>query len=246
MIKGITDKADSLVNKHNQRIFFNSVFWISLFTLFVIVPLRIIFGCTFVDIIIMVIYSIFGVLCWIIGVSHIRRFENESEVKEEQIKRLYELTITDSLTQIRNRSFLFDKLSEMSHSVVNRGIPVSLIIFDVDYFKKFNDTHGHLVGDTILRKIAKVVNDNVRSSDIFGRYGGEEFLIISPNTKLEEARVLAEHARKVVEESTLGEVTISLGVTQIKSEFDIDNALKRADDPMYKAKDEGRNRVMVG
>lgn len=234
------------IKEDTRGIFFKAVLVLSLVSIFIFLPIRIIFGCTFVDIIFTLIYSILGIAFYFIGISYLKNFKEREIIQEKEIKQLYKLTITDQLTQVRNRAYLFDKLSELSHSVVNRGLPVSLIIFDVDRFKQFNDSHGHLVGDTVLKKVAKIVDNNVRSGDIFGRYGGEEFLIIAPNTTKDKAYILSENVRKMVEEKTDGEITISIGLTQIKSEFDIDNALKRADDAMYKAKDNGRNQTMVG
>lgn len=156
------------------------------------------------------------------------------------------MTITDSLTQIYNRNFLFEKIKEVGQSLVSRNIAVSFIMFDIDDFKLFNDTYGHLVGDDVLRKLSKLVKNNMRSGDIFGRYGGEEFLIIAPNTNIEEAAKLAENIRSMIEENSVRNVTASFGVSQIEDSYDLESALKRSDDAMYKSKDNGRNKITVG
>jgi len=222
------------------------IFWFGLISLLVILPLSILLECKLLEIAFLCIYGVSGLFIYFIGINNLKETKKESILQKEQIKKLYEMTITDSLTGIYNRSFIFDKLSEVSRNLSNRDIPVSIIIFDVDLFKEINDEYGHLAGDEALRNIAKVVESNIRSSDIVGRYGGEEFLIISPNTNIKEAEHLAENIRKKVEESTKGKITISLGLTEIISVSDVDSAIKRADDAMYLAKDKGRNKVMVG
>jgi len=246
MIKKIFFKwIDTLAKKDDKRLFFKLAFVFSVISLLLIIPIRIFLGCNMIELITLLFYSVFGLIFYFIGLGHVRKFESESNLQEEQIKKLYEMTITDFLTQIYNRNYLFEKLSELSRGMISRGFPVSLILFDIDNFKRVNDTHGHLVGDATLRKIAKVVDKNIRASDIFGRYGGEEFLIIAPNTNTDEAKIVADNVRKKVEETSDG-ITISLGVTQIISQFDIDHALKRADDAMYESKANGRNQITVG
>lgn len=126
------------------------------------------------------------------------------------------------------------------------AVPLSLIMFDIDYFKRVNDTYGHVAGDTILKTIADLVKDNIRKIDHFVRWGGEEFLIISSETPLDKAYTLAERIRKKISGYTfndVGKVTVSFGVTEFKKKDTEDAFIKRTDNALYKAKKKGRNRV---
>jgi diguanylate cyclase (GGDEF)-like protein len=156
------------------------------------------------------------------------------------------LATTDALTNIHNRYSIMNILSsEISRS--NRyKTPLSLIMYDIDFFKKVNDTYGHDVGDNVLRSLSAAVKNNLREVDILGRYGGEEFLIILPNTGLSDAKEYAERLRKEVEEysfETVEKVTISLGVVEIAPTENIKEIFKRADDLLYASKNRGRNRI---
>ncbi len=125
---------------------------------------------------------------------------------------------------------------------------LSLIIFDIDYFKKINDTYGHLVGDTILKELSELIRNNLRESEYFVRWGGEEFVILLPGTSLQGAQMVAEKLRRAVEENTfseVGKVTCSFGVTTLKEDDTIKSFLKRADEALYEAKNGGRNQVKV-
>ncbi len=124
--------------------------------------------------------------------------------------------------------------------------PLSLMIFDIDFFKKINDTHGHGVGDEVLRSLVHVVFQNIRQEDLLARWGGEEFMILMPQTALKSAFDLAECLRKNIEKyefSKVGKVTVSLGLAEFSSEDDIESFIKWADDALYIAKGNGRNRV---
>jgi diguanylate cyclase (GGDEF)-like protein len=123
---------------------------------------------------------------------------------------------------------------------------VSCIMIDIDKFKAINDLYGHLVGDQVLKAISARMRDTVRAYDILGRYGGEEFLIIMPDTSLEDARGLAERIRARVKEEPVNNatVTVSLGVVCVQeSDCSVDDIIKRADENLYKAKKDGRDRV---
>lgn len=231
-------------NSNLDNAILKAILIFSTISMFVIIPIVIIKECPIVEIIVLFVYSISGFTFYLIGYCNINKIKKNNSLQEQQIKDLYEMTITDSLTQIYNRKFLFEKLSEFSNGILNRGVPVSLIIFDIDHFKKVNDSCGHLEGDSVLRELADVVSSNIRSTDIFGRYGGEEFMIISPNTEIKEIEHLAENIRKKVNQYT--DVTISIGVSKIESNEDVDFAIKRADDAMYRSKDKGRNTISVG
>ncbi|WP_297447107.1 GGDEF domain-containing protein [Desulfurobacterium sp.] len=171
-----------------------------------------------------------------------------SKVLEEHELILQRLATKDMLTGAYNRwKFLEDFESEFERAR-RYNYPISLIMFDIDHFKKVNDTYGHDAGDRVLKKIAKIVKDNIRKLDTLVRWGGEEFIIFLPNTKKEGAAVLAEKIRQKIEKANfdeVGKVTVSFGVAQIEKNDTIDDLLKKVDKVLYKAKREGRNRVEV-
>jgi len=166
--------------------------------------------------------------------------------KEENYKReLEKLTITDPLTQIGNRRFYNVKIEETLHMTERYKFALSVIIFDIDFFKKVNDAYGHKTGDNVLVECVEIVQDAIRDVDIFCRIGGEEFVIIVPLTDLAATVKMAEKIRKRVEQkSTIVPITISLGVAEHVVGEDADNLLNRADKALYKAKENGRNRVV--
>jgi diguanylate cyclase (GGDEF)-like protein len=165
------------------------------------------------------------------------------KLKNEELMRL---SHTDALTGISNRLKL-DEVMMKELARVRRGTPhFSIIMGDLDLFKRFNDSYGHLVGDQILVEIASTIVTICRLTDTVGRWGGEEFLIICPETSAEGAMVLAEKIRGAVESLPLhryGSVTISLGVTSSKLDDDINTIVMRADKALYLAKSAGRNQV---
>ncbi|WP_457640738.1 GGDEF domain-containing protein [Persephonella sp.] len=154
----------------------------------------------------------------------------------------------DPLTGIYNKS-KFNQLLQLELERSKRyGRPLSLILFDIDYFKKINDTYGHQAGDYVLKTLAQIVSSNIRATDYFARWGGEEFVILAPETDIEGAQILAEKIRKTIEEypfDTVGKVTSSFGVTEASLKDTPDSFVKRADVALYKAKDRGRNRVEI-
>lgn len=162
-------------------------------------------------------------------------------------KRVEELSITDQLTRLHNRLFLEESfVREMKRSRRYQD-PFSVIMVDIDHFKEVNDNFGHDVGDNVLIIIADLLKKDIRDTDILGRWGGEEFLIICPHTGIREATILAEHLRSVLEAHRFEGIdskTCSLGV----SEFDLGDdgykeVIKRADEALYEAKRNGRNQV---
>ncbi|MCF6339368.1 MAG: cache domain-containing protein [Sulfurimonas sp.] len=176
----------------------------------------------------------------------------ENKVKErtaelEKMKNKLEILATiDVLTNIHNRYSLMKILDiEISRSR-RHNTPLSIIMYDIDYFKKVNDIYGHDIGDKVLTSLSSVVKNNIRDIDIVGRYGGEEFLIILPDTTLEDAKYYADRLRKKVEQykfNTVGHITISLGLVELKDNESLDEVFKRVDDLLYKSKNDGRNRV---
>ncbi len=167
-------------------------------------------------------------------------------------KTLIEMNTKDSLTGVYNRKFFENQLhNELKR--FKRGLrPFSLIMFDIDFFKKINDTHGHLCGDFVLKSLTSAVLSTTRSTDILARYGGEEFFCLLPETDIDSAINLAETLRKVIENKTFSfqsitlQLTISLGVTAMNERISSPEVLlKKADDALYEAKRTGRNRVVA-
>ncbi len=161
---------------------------------------------------------------------------------------LESLATTDKLTQVYNRT-KFNEIINREFERANRyNHPLSLVMFDIDHFKKINDTYGHSVGDYVLQTLAQIVKENLREIDFLIRWGGEEFIIITPETDLGRAEVSAERVRRAIEDYKFrdaGKITVSFGVTEFKKDDTENTIVKRADDAMYKAKEKGRNRVEV-
>jgi diguanylate cyclase len=162
-------------------------------------------------------------------------------------------SLTDPLTGLANRKQFDERLAQALVDAAERSEPLSLVMTDIDHFKSFNDTWGHLTGDQVLRLVAASVKNNVKGQDIAARYGGEEFAIILPNTVLRSALTVADHIRRAVmskelmKRSTgqnLGRVTISLGVATIRKGDTAQSLIARADACLYAAKRNGRNRVI--
>lgn len=170
---------------------------------------------------------------------------------EKLYAKVQKLSVTDELTGVFNRRGL-KQLAERELSRARRfGHPLSAILFDLDLFKEVNDTYGHRVGDQVLTKVAQTCDSEIRRMDILGRYGGEEFLVILPETTIGPGIETAERLRKSVASQTIntdqGDVsmTISLGVTSLKDgKEEFAGLIDRADQAMYKAKRAGRNCVM--
>ena len=165
--------------------------------------------------------------------------------------RIRNLAITDSLTGIYNRGFFYAGLSKEFLRAARLNLPLTFLLLDIDFFKKINDTFGHLQGDDVLRKVAKILKNNIRVYDVLGRYGGEEFSIIMPEAKTGAGCGLAERIRQEIAQYNFGtenkalKCTISIGVSscpdaEIKT---IEDLVRKADNALYKAKAEGRNRV---
>jgi len=163
------------------------------------------------------------------------------------IQNLETKTYVDELTSVYNRRYIMIALQDAIQQAEKYNTPLSLIIMDIDFFKKINDTYGHIVGDMVLQKVAHIVNSNIRKSDIFGRYGGEEFIIICKNTSSKDATTLANKLRMKIEETNFGDklkVTCSFGVTEYVKGESIEEFINRADKGLYLAKESGRNKVI--
>lgn len=158
---------------------------------------------------------------------------------------------TDTLTGLRNRRSFDEELGRNFAQRQRQSVTFSLIVIDIDYFKKFNDDYGHLSGDLVLRSVAQVLTATLREMDVVCRYGGEEFTVICPGSKLHEAVVGAERVRQAVAAKTVSlkegnvTVTISLGVAEVLGTESPDDLMQRADEALYAAKHAGRNCVRL-
>jgi len=165
--------------------------------------------------------------------------------------RIQILAITDGLTGLYNHRHFFDELHREMTRARRQDMPLSLLMLDLDHFKQFNDTFGHLRGDELLRAVARVLRENVRSMDLAARYGGEEFAMILPGVDLDQARRAAERIRQQVARMAFhGDtpVTVSIGVTSLdpaRGDESPQAFARRADLALYRAKQTGRNRVCV-
>ena len=162
-------------------------------------------------------------------------------------------SLTDPLTALPNRKFFDESVAHAIDNSKYRGEPMSLMMTDIDNFKQFNDSYGHLIGDQVLKLVALSIKQNVKGQDIAARYGGEEFAIILPNTVLRSAITLADHIRRavmtneLVKRSTgehLGRITISIGVAMLQPGDTVQTLIERADACLYAAKRSGRNQVI--
>jgi len=171
-----------------------------------------------------------------------------SKKLETKVSEVTWLSQTDSLTQIYNRHKLDEIFPLESARAKSSNTELAVILFDIDHFKKVNDTYGHETGDTVLVELTRLVKNVVRKSDLFVRWGGEEFLLLVPDTLVEVER-LAERIRQQVmnfQFTRVKTVTISLGVAAYEPEADtLDSLVAKADEVLYKAKQGGRNRVEV-
>ncbi|MDF1792932.1 MAG: GGDEF domain-containing protein [Thalassobaculaceae bacterium] len=162
--------------------------------------------------------------------------------------------MTDGLTGIANRKRFDVVLRETAGAAMETGTTMTLLMLDIDHFKQFNDTHGHIVGDQVLRLVGRTLTECVRESDIPARFGGEEFAVVLPETELEDARVMAERIRKRLNQKRvtrrtsgedIGVVTISIGAARYEYGEPMAALVARADLALYRAKQKGRNRVMI-
>ncbi len=181
--------------------------------------------------------------------SELKNAQEELNYQNRIIEKLHIQATTDSLTQIKNRATFDEYLcSSIKHSR-DTGEPLSLIICDIDYFKKINDTYGHTVGDRVLEAMAVKLKVSLRSGDFLSRYGGEEFGVVLLKTTLESAIVVAENMRNAVETTVFNvegnkmRITLSAGVAGAEKDDTADTLIKRADMQLYLAKNAGRNMV---
>jgi diguanylate cyclase (GGDEF)-like protein len=173
----------------------------------------------------------------------------QASANKEELERLANF---DSLTGLHNRQAILGKLPELINRAKRYKEDFSLSMLDIDYFKRVNDRYGHLTGDEVLEKIAALIRQNIRDTDIAGRYGGEEFIIILPQANLSSARVVAERIRSMIESAEMKDsagnvfaITVSQGLSGWERGEDAHSLISRADEALYKAKENGRNRVEI-
>jgi len=176
--------------------------------------------------------------------SKLQKAESALKEKNAQLKKV---SITDKLTGVYNRHYLDLALSEQLALAQRYSRPMSIALFDLDYFKNINDEFGHQMGDRVLQTFAELVNKNIRVTDIFGRWGGEEFLLICPETNKEQAFQVVNKIRLALADQVFEEgvkQTVSAGVVQVARSLTVDDLLSLADRRLYLAKDAGRNKIM--
>ncbi|WP_333607307.1 GGDEF domain-containing protein [Arsukibacterium sp.] len=186
-------------------------------------------------------------ICLVFLIRYFEVSRNEAfKALAREHRKSQQLSITDSLTGIYNRA----KLDALLESEINRAVRhhsrFSVILCDLDFFKRVNDQFGHMVGDQVLIQFAAILTESCRDLDIAGRWGGEEFLVLCPHTNLAGAVQLAERIRSSVENARFEHqqrITLSLGIAELSANEDSSSLLKRADDALYRAKAKGRNRA---
>ena len=182
----------------------------------------------------------------------IYKFLAGSNIESAYHEAIHNMAIQDGMTGIHNKRYFMEFLDREIAVASRHGHPLTLVMFDVDHFKKVNDGFGHLAGDAVLKDLAGRIRPRIRREDLFARYGGEEFACVLPSTALPGGIVFAEHLRSLIEERPCVfdgrsiPFTISVGVTTLHRETGVDptSLIKRADDNLYAAKRNGRNRVV--
>ncbi|MGI9430416.1 MAG: diguanylate cyclase domain-containing protein [Bythopirellula sp.] len=179
--------------------------------------------------------------------SRLAEAEQKIQTQAEEIQTQQTEALTDALTKLANRRAFDEAIQKNIDSFSDQRKPFSLLIFDVDHFKQFNDTHGHQAGDEVLRSVGRTLIETCKTTDIPCRYGGEEFALILPNTRVDSARIAAERVRKAIEgmdvefEGKNLKVTASIGVAEMLTGEDDAKLIRRSDDGVYAAKEAGRN-----
>jgi len=194
----------------------------------------------------------FSKITKISDINQKKLFDSYNEVEQQKVI-LYKAATTDQLTNIYNRAFLMESLDTEFERSKRFNQEYSCILFDIDDFKNINDTYGHQMGDVVINNVAAVAAGLIRSTDIFGRYGGEEFLIIMPNTSIDGATVISEKIRKKIACTDFSyhknriTCTISLGLSDSEMGHPVssDDMLYNVDSALYKAKSAGKNVSIV-
>ncbi|MCF8052518.1 MAG: diguanylate cyclase [Desulfobacterales bacterium] len=188
----------------------------------------------------------------LLRLKRVLRERRLSRERRDMLGKLKELAITDDLTKLYNSRHFYQQL-ELEADRANRyENPLALLLLDIDFFKQYNDSHGHLEGDRVLVRLGEVIRSLLRKMDSAYRYGGEEFTVILPETNAREALNVAQRIRRAVEqekfvtaEGEKSQVTISIGVTEYQRNEDVKSFINRSDKAMYRSKIEGRNKVSL-
>jgi len=176
---------------------------------------------------------------------------NQLRVRLDEVK---QDALTDALTGISNRKHFDNSIDEIIEEAAASREPLCLMMLDIDHFKQFNDSYGHQTGDEVLRLVARCLTDSIKGRDFAARFGGEEFVIVLPHTRLQDALIVGDQVRanvaskRIVKKTTgekLGNITLSAGVSQYRPGESLEDLLHRADESLYSAKDSGRNRVVA-
>ena len=189
----------------------------------------------------------------LVGSTTILKFTYHDNLDEIFQKQMYESALRDGLTKAFNKKYFTDRLESELTFALRHQTPLVLVMFDIDHFKKVNDTHGHQAGDLVLSELATLLTGALRAEDVFARYGGEEFAVICRGTDLTQASIVGERMRKAVEkhrfvhEGTPIPVTISVGIAGMPDPAvkDATDLVARADKALYQSKHGGRNRVTI-
>jgi len=182
--------------------------------------------------------------------STIFKYLSGEDVEAQYHEEIYRLTIVDGLTQIHNKRYLSEALERELIRARRHGRDLSILMFDIDHFKRINDLHGHLAGDYVLKEVARLVQARIRRDEVFARYGGEEFCLVLPETPLQGAVEVGERLRQQIAEQSFTfqqdriKVTVSGGCALLgESDKTATELIQRADERLYQAKNGGRNRV---
>jgi diguanylate cyclase (GGDEF)-like protein len=189
----------------------------------------------------------------LVGSTTILKFTYHDNLDEVFQRQMYESALRDGLTKAFNKKYFTDRLESEFTFAARHGSPLALVLFDLDHFKKVNDTHGHQAGDYVLAEVSTLLSGALRAEDVFARYGGEEFAVICRGSDINQAQVVGERLRKAVEghrftyEKASIPVTISVGIAVLPDPAvkDANELVALADQALYKSKNEGRNRVTV-
>lgn len=181
------------------------------------------------------------------------KIQERTKKIEHSKELLQSVAYRDSLTGIFNRHYLLEKSDSFFQESDLLNHPLSILLIDIDFFKKVNDVYGHLTGDRILKYVVKNIQQALRTDDLFARYGGEEFILLLPKTNIEESSIVAEKLRRIIEQNPYSSdrldaiisITISIGASQYQKEDTLEKLIGKADSALYQAKERGRNQVQV-